>query len=567
MIKKPIEMQMPTQKDPNHFPQSGTAFAVRLLADRVNWLSVVDGIIPWDQARSRIAPSVLLLMLVINVLSQRNPLYTVEAWAETLPLALLWGDTIQASQFNDDALGRILEDLADYGPQLLATLGARMQVVHPTLKNLLHSDTTAYALMGDYPSSATGPTAPVSLTWGHSKDHRPDLRQIMAGVTMDEEGCVLAGTMLPGNTSDVKWNATWVEQLGQDFPDDFWKGKCYIADSALFSNATIQQLRTIGMAWLGRLPARFALCTQLKEQAWTQEPEAWQSLGSVAATSGTGSVYHVQTFDVTFLGEPARAFVYHSSALEKKKEHSLQREIAKERAHYDQLNKKLARQTFATTEAAEQAAAQLLEAMPQQWHTARPEVAERMVPVRRRGRPQAGSPPNTERVYVVTLRVTDSDPAVLQIERQRRSTWILLTSQMALDAKTALEDYKGQQHNEHGFRWTKSPIHLGAFWLEKPARVAGLGYLLLLALQFARFMRALVRATFNDQPPLELPHRRVTRPSETVILEVLQGLDMRHASDGAQWWYQFTAVLPYQRRILEALDLPIDHGFVWDESG
>ncbi len=68
-------------------------------------------------------------MLVINVLSQRNPLYTVEAWAETLPLALLWGDTIQASQFNDDALGRILEDLADYGPQLLATLGARMQVV------------------------------------------------------------------------------------------------------------------------------------------------------------------------------------------------------------------------------------------------------------------------------------------------------------------------------------------------------------------------------------------------------------------------------------------------------
>lgn len=80
-------------------------------------------------------------------------------------------------------------------------------------------------------------------------------------------------------------------------------------------------------------------------------------------------------------------------------------------------------------------------------------------------------------------------------------------------------------------------------------------------------MRALVRAAFNDQPPLELPHRRVTRPSETVILEVLQGLDMRHASDGAQWWYQFTAVLPYQRRILEALDLPIDHGFVWDESG
>ncbi len=27
------------------------------------------------------------------------------------------------------------------------------------------------------------------------------------------------------------------------------------------------------------------------------------------------------------------------------------------------------------------------------------------------------------------------------------------------------------------------------------------------------------------------------------------------------------AVRPYQRRILEALDIPIDHGFVWDASG
>ncbi len=567
MIKNPIETIVPDYKDPHHFPQSGTAFAVRLLADRVNWLSVVDAIIPWDRARSRIAPSVLLLMLVINVLSHRNPLYTVETWAETLPLALLWGETIQASQFNDDALGRTMEDLADYGPQLLATLGLRMQVVHPTCTDLLHSDTTAYALMGDYPSSDTGPTAPLRLTWGHSKDHRPDLKQIMAGVTMDAEGCVLAGQMLSGNTSDVTWNATWVAQLEEDFPNDFWKDKCYIADSAMFSETTIQQIRKAGMGWLGRLPARFALCDELKTRAWAQNPEAWKPLGSVAARSKKSSVYQAQTFDVTFLGEPARAFVYHSSALDKKKEHSLQREIAKDRARYDRLNKKLARQTFPTAQAAEQAAAELLDATPQQWHTAIPEIAERTVQVRRRGRPPGGTSPDATVVYMVTVGVTGPSTEVVQAERQRRATWILLSSRMALDPRTALDDYKGQQHNEHGFRWTKSPIHLGAFWLEKPERVAGLGYLLLLALQFARFMRAVVRAALQDQPPLELPHRRVTRPSDTIILEVLRGLDMRHQSDGRQWWYQWTAVRPYERRVLEALGIPIDHGFIWDASG
>ncbi len=77
---------------------------MRLLADRVNWLSVVDTLFPWDRARSRIAQSVLLLMLVINVLTHRNPLYGVESWAATLPLPLPWGENIPASQFNDDAL-------------------------------------------------------------------------------------------------------------------------------------------------------------------------------------------------------------------------------------------------------------------------------------------------------------------------------------------------------------------------------------------------------------------------------------------------------------------------------
>ena len=99
----------------------------------------------------------------MNVLTQRNPLYSVETWAATLPLALLWGESIRASQFNDDALGRVLEDLADHGSKLLATLGLSFQGVHPPLGHGLHSDTTAYSLMGDYPSATTGPTAPVAL--------------------------------------------------------------------------------------------------------------------------------------------------------------------------------------------------------------------------------------------------------------------------------------------------------------------------------------------------------------------------------------------------------------------
>jgi hypothetical protein len=110
----------------------------------------------------------------------------------------------------------------------------------------------------------------------------------------------------------------------------------------------------------------------------------------------------------------------------------------------------------------------------------------------------------------------------------------LLTSNLALDAKTTLQEDKGQDQNEHGFRWTKSPIHLGTVWLEKPERVAGLGYVLWLAL-------TIVRAELKDQPPLELPYRKVKRPSETVILEAFRDLDLRRQSNETSTWYQ----LPY----------------------
>ena len=75
--------------DPNIFPNTGIALATRVLAHRTHWMAVVDDILPWDPARARIAPSTLLLMLIMNLLTHHNPLYQVELWAESLPLPIV----------------------------------------------------------------------------------------------------------------------------------------------------------------------------------------------------------------------------------------------------------------------------------------------------------------------------------------------------------------------------------------------------------------------------------------------------------------------------------------------
>ena len=548
--------------NPNLFPHTGIALVTRILADRVNWLAVVDQWLPWDRARSRISPGIVLLMLVINVLTQHNPLYEVESWAQTLPLALLWGESIAAHQFNDDALGRVLEDLADHGRTLLATLGPRMQAVQGTGPRLLHSDTTAFALFGDYPNADTGPTAPVALTWGHTKDHRPDLRQIMAGLTVDEQGQVLGATMLSGNQSDKAWHPQWLDQLARDFPEDFWKGSYYIADSALMSEPSLQKIRALGMHWLGRLPTTFGLCHRLKDQAWTGG-DPWTPLGPLARSEKkTSARYMVQTFDTTLYNQSARAFVYHSEALDKKKEHTLQRTISQEAEKIEKASRKLAKHVFPHAEDATVASELLRRTTKIRWHAVEATVVSQNVPLRKRGRRKAGTEPEMMTQYTVQWHWTGPTAEMIQEERERQSTFVLMTSDRTCDARQALLAYKEQDQDEHGFRWEKSPVHLTAFFLEKPARVVGLGYVLLLALQFARFMRAIVREAMKDQPVLELPnHRKIAQPSEKVILDALRILWVERRTDEETEWYQWTHVESHVWRILEMLQIPIQHRF------
>ena len=89
---------------------------------------------------------------------------------------------------------------------------------------------------------------------------------------------------------------------------------------------------------------------------------------------------------------------------------------------------------------------------------------------------------------------------------------------------------------------------------------------MLLALQLSRFVRALVRQALKDQPPLEIPHRRVEQPSDAVILDALRNLWILRKQDAADVWFQWGHVPAYVRRILEALWIPVARRFVWDPS-
>jgi hypothetical protein len=82
---------------------------------------------------------------------------------------------------------------------------------------------------------------------GHSKDHRPDLKQMILAVVLDGDGRPLCTEMLPGNTADVTVLVPVVDRLRQRFA----VGRvCAVADRGMISKATITALEARGLEYI-----------------------------------------------------------------------------------------------------------------------------------------------------------------------------------------------------------------------------------------------------------------------------------------------------------------------------
>jgi hypothetical protein len=79
--------------------------------------------------------------------------------------------------------------------------------------------------------------------WGHSKDSRPDLRQMVVGAALDEQGRPIACELLPGNATDVKLFFPAIKALQSRFEAGCF---CVVADRGMISQATLQALQAPG---------------------------------------------------------------------------------------------------------------------------------------------------------------------------------------------------------------------------------------------------------------------------------------------------------------------------------
>lgn len=472
---------------------------VRGLCDQLELVAIIDRAVAWDAPHSKLSPGERILALILGMFMRQRPLYRVHESFRRTDVELLLGKGVTIDDLNDDGFARALDKLHHAGPAgVFGALCARASLLEDVRHDFLHWDSTTRSLFGDYVTDDENPL----IALGHSKDHRPDLKQIVLALLANREGMPLWGSVEKGNASDKKLNGEILHQIAAAFSPQRLVSMTYVADSAFVTKDNLARANAVGLGFLSRLPETFSACTEAKRAAF--DLDAFEDVGKVARRA-QASAYRASEQRATIDDVEYRLVVYHSSSLEKRKEKAFQKELEAEAERLKSDAAAIFRQPFICRDDAEAKGRAWLKINADAFHSVSYTILEKKVPDKRGpGRPKKGVEPSWHVNYHTVGVVGDPKPDVVERERQRRSAFVLITTigPDKASPRTLLEEYKQQGTIERRFAFMKDREIVDSFFLKKPERVEALGYVLLMVVLLFSILERRVRRAGRPLPTL-----------------------------------------------------------------
>lgn len=402
--------------------------------------------------------------MILNGLGFVNQqLYLVPHFFQNTPIPRLIGPGIYARHLNDDTLGRALDSLYDSGVtelySLIAVTAAKRLHLVP---EMVHLDSTSFHVDGRYNQDAEPDAGVIHITRGYSRDHRPDLNQVILDLIVDHQaGIPLLMKPLSGNQQDTpefgKVIAPHIDQLQATY------GATYgVADCALYSEENLEKLAQTQMKWITRVPATLKEAQVALRQA---DPQSMKPLKEG---------YRYQRLTSCYGGVEQRWVLIDSEHRQRQAQRTINKQWLKQSTQEANAFKKLCRTSFACLADAQQALDQFeraLQTTDLREVTIRP-VACYLKP----GRPSAQALPDEGRYQIEGALA--SSLAKRQAQLIAPGCFILATNELddtLLSDLDLLDGYKGQHRVERGFRFLKDPTFLAAsLYLKKPERMMAL---------------------------------------------------------------------------------------------
>jgi transposase len=535
------------------------------LFDRLRLASILRDYLPREDRRSRISTATGLLLLLKNLLVSREPLYGLGEWAARHVPELLGLAPAQLPSLNDDRVGRCLDRLFDADIPSL-TLAVVVHAVREFEVDLdeLHNDSTTITLHGDYEAADRERTLRgrlrMAVTWGHNKDHRPDLKQLLYILTVARDGAVpVQFRVQSGNTTDDRSHRdTWDFLCQLTGRRDF----LYVADCKLATAENLAYIHRHGGRFLSALPrtrgedAAFRAEVLAGRVHWRRIHDKYDDEGELVDR------FSIREPEVTSV-EGYRLIWYHSARKAELDAAARLQKIERAVGRLTELREKLASPRTRHRDRAK--VAEAVEAILEETGTAAwitvaiEERAEETYRQQRRGRPGADT------LYVKRERKRFDLTHRVELERldeEARCDGIfpLISNEPSMSAKELLLSYKEQPMIEKRFGQLKTDFVVAPVFLKEVSRIQALLCAYFLALLVESLLERELRRAMERERIVSLPlypeGRACRRPTARKVIDLFEGVQRHELSAGRRPAVIFTTKLSrLQRRILRLLNM------------
>lgn len=463
--------------------------------------------------RRKIQPGLAVVAMIINGLGFTNRrLYLTPQFFQSKAVEFLFEEKVQSEDFSDHTLGKALDEIADYGSsKLYGEVAFEIALEQALLGPRAHHDSTSFLLHGQYEDNGE---EMIEVTHGYSKDHRPDLKQVMMGLTMSGPANLpIWMEPLSGNSSDktsfhetISHIRAFQKQLKAS--DDFF----WIADSALYTPEKL--LACSEVYWLSRVPETIKTCSALT--SLSSADVSWQ-IGE--------NGYQWSEFCSMYGGIKQRWLLVFSQQAYEREKKTLIKCIDKEQALCEKACWHLGNQLFSCREDAYQSTEQLNKKY--RFHDIDYTV-EAVEKYEGRGRPNPLTPKVLEGYRLICS--VQKDERQIATALNKKGRFVLATNQLnpeELSNEKILAQYKEQQVVEGGFRFLKDPwFMVDSFFVKTRRRIEALMMVMTLCLLVYNFAQYHVRKNLqesNDTVPNQLG-KPIKNPTVKWLFQCMEGI-------------------------------------------
>lgn len=460
-----------------------------------------------------------VVAMIINGLGFTNRrLYLTHQFFENKPTEILLNESIQSSDITNYTLGHTLDEIAAFGASnLFAEVAFETAIEHDLINQVNHLDSTSISVHGTYQSDddmdEDNPSM-IKITQGFSKDHRPDLNQIVLSMVVNG-ACSFPLFMEPlnGNSSDKTSFHKTIEKV-RDFQKqiNIQSNFKWIADSALYTKDGL--LKSNDYNWLTRVPETIKEAKTLVQQP--DEQVKWQILNER---------YKIAQFASNYGDIQQRWLLVFSQDSFDREQKTVEKNIKKKESGLTNLLWHLGNELFLCEDDAENSLKKIED--KQNLFILKHEL----IPVykyEKRGKPKANELPKLKGYKIKATYVRNEENIKKILNTKGR--FVLATNDLdvtSISDEDMLSEYKQQQKVEGGFRFLKDPwFMVDSIFLKSPKRIEALMMVMTLTLMVYNVAQHKLREALkiqNETLPNQL-NKPIQNPTMRWIFQLFEGV-------------------------------------------